>query len=76
MIEEKGQKVRDRLNHQEQYLHAGGQAFVAISPEAPSTVTSNIWLDGVTQDPSTSGVLHVEELSSYASAVKCDGTTV
>lgn len=49
---------------------------MAISPEAPSMVTSNVWLDGVTQDPSTSGVLHVEDLSSYASAVKCDGTTV
>lgn len=56
--------------------HAGGQAFMAISPETPLTVTSSISLDGVTQDPRTSGVLHVEYSSSYAPAVSSDGTTV
>lgn len=49
---------------------------MAISPETPLTVTSSISLDGVTQDPRTSGVLHVEYSSSYAPAVSSDGTTV
>lgn len=49
---------------------------MAISPETPSTVTSSVSLAGVTQDPRTSGVLHVEDSSSYDSAVSSDGTTV
>lgn len=58
------------------YAHAAGQALLDTTPDAPSISTSRVMFGGVTQEPITAGVRHVEVALAYAAVVASFGMTV